>query len=227
MKQNLNPMMDQPIVDKKVLHWMRYIQRPLSGDLGILERESYQNRVPIIPHETVVFLQFLLTMHQPKYILEIGTAVGFSSSLFANYLQEGGCVTTIERNPKMIQKAKETYQQLNNQHQINLLEGDAVDHLDQLPAERFDFIFMDSAKAKYIEFLPKCLRVMKATGILVIDDIFQGGTVFDPETEISRRNRSIHRKLNQLLETVNFDPTLIISAVPLGDGLLLIQKNNK
>lgn len=221
-----NEMMHRPIVKEELVNFMRTKQKQLPGELGAIEAEANQEGVPVIPHETVVFLQFLMGQLKPKNILEIGAAIGFSSSLMACSIAEDGHVTTIDRFDVMIEKAKKTYQRLGLEKKVTLLEGQASDILPELSGP-YDFIFMDSAKAKYIEFLPECLRLLKKGGVLMVDDVFQAGTILDPIEEIPRKNRSIHRKLNQFLDVVMTHPDLSSSLVPLGDGLILITKEKE
>lgn len=216
-------MMRRPIVKQEIVDFMRSKQKQLPGKIGEIERVANQKGVPIIPHETVVFLQFLLGQIQPKNILEIGAAIGFSSSLMAQTIGNGGHVTTIDRFDVMIEKAKSTYKQLDLEQQVTLLEGQAADILPTL-TKSYDFIFMDSAKSKYIEFLPECLRLIKTKGVIMIDDVFQAGTILQPIEEIHRSQRAIHRKLNELMDTVLTHPDLTSTLVPLGDGILLITK---
>lgn len=218
-----NLMMSMPVVKEEIVKFMRESQKPLSGDLGRLQRQANEDGVPIIPHETVVFMQFLLGQLKPTTILEIGTAIGFSASLMTKYLPEDGHITTIDRFDVMIKKAKANFEKLGLEKQVTLLEGQAADILPTLEGP-YDFIFMDSAKSKYIEFLPECLRVLKVGGVLMIDDVLQGGTILQPIEEIHRSQRAIHRKLNELFETVMTHPDLTVSLVPLGDGVLLITK---
>lgn len=222
----LNEMMHRPIVMQKVVDFMRNEQLRFEGGLGDLEDYANERGIPVIPHETAKFIDFLTATIQPKYILEIGTAIGFSASLMAQHLQTDGHLTTIDRYPKMYERAKENFKKLGLDDRITLIEGDAADVLPTLEGE-YDLIFMDSAKAKYIEFYPECMRLLRQGGILIIDDIFQGGTVLDGETEIPKRVRKIHRKLNELFETVLQDPQHRSTLVPLGDGLLMVRKEAK
>lgn len=163
---------------------------------------------------------------KPKNILEIGTAIGFSSSLMAQYVGEEGHVTTIDRFDVMIRKAKATYERLGLEEKVTLLEGQAAEILPTLTGP-YDFIFMDSAKSKYIEFLPECLRLLRVGGVLMVDDVFQAGTILDPIEEIPRSQRTIHRKLNQFLDTVMTHPDLTSTLLPLGDGVIMITKNKE
>ena len=218
-----NEMMHRPVVKPELVSYLREKQKQVPGELGQIQKEANERGVPIIPHETVVFMQFLLGQIKPKNILEIGTAIGFSSSLMAQYAAEDAHVTTIDRFDVMIRNAKETYKRLGNEEQITLLEGQASDIFPTLTGP-YDFIFMDSAKSKYIEFLPECLRLLKKGGVLMVDDIFQAGTVLDPIEEIPRSQRTIHRKLKRFLKVINTHPDLTTSLVPLGDGVALITK---
>lgn len=218
-----NEMMHRPVVKEELLDFMRTKQKQLTGELGRVEEEAHAAEVPIIPHETVVFLQFLLGQIKPKEVLEIGAAIGFSSSLMAQVIGKEGHVTTIDRFDVMIRKAKATYERLEMTDRVTLLEGQAADILPTLTGP-YDFIFMDSAKSKYIEFLPECLRVLKKGGVLMVDDIFQGGTILLSDEEIPRGKRAIHRKLNEFLRVVMEHPDLTSTLLPLGDGVILITK---
>lgn len=219
-----NEMMYRPIINEDILHYLRTEQKQLTGSLGELEELAHENGVPVIPHETVVFLQFLLKQKQPKNVLEIGTAIGFSASLMAETLDEDAKITTIDRFPVMIEKAKKNFEKLGLTEQVTLLEGDAADLLSSLEGP-YDFIFMDSAKSKYITFLPECLRLLSDDGVLMVDDVFQAGTVLQPIEEIPRKNRSIHRHLNEFLEEITKSSELTSTLLPLGDGVALISKN--
>ncbi|MGX7030873.1 O-methyltransferase [Vagococcus zengguangii] len=221
-----NPMMHRPVVKQEIVDFMRNRQKQLTGPLREIQRVANENDVPIIPHETVVFLQFLLKQLKPKEILEIGAAIGFSSSLMSEYVVEGGHVTTIDRFDVMIRKARANYKALGLEDKITLLEGDAKDILPTLD-KKYDFIFMDSAKSKYIEFLPYLLDCLEVGGVIMIDDVLQAGTILQPIEEIPRNQRTIYRKLNLLFDTVLEHPDLTSSLIPLGDGVLLITKDKE
>lgn len=221
-----NEMMHRPVVKEELLDFMRTQQKKLPGELGKLEEEAHVAEVPVIPHETVVFLKFLLGQLQPERILEIGAAIGFSSSIMATTIGENAHVTTIDRFDVMIEKAKKNYERLGLTDKVTLLEGQAADILPELSGP-YDFIFMDSAKSKYIEFLPECLRLLRKGGVLMVDDIFQGGTILLPDEEIPRGKRAIHRKLNEFLRVVMDHPDLTSTILPLGDGVILMTKESE
>ena len=219
-----NEMMDQPVIDKEVRDYLRTAQKQLDGTLGEIEQWANERRVPIIPHETVTFFKWLLPLLQPREILEIGTAIGFSAGLMVQSSPVNCHVKTIERNPDMIEKARINFKKMNIEDNVTLLEGQASDWLEKLEDESIDFIFMDSAKAKYYDFFPHCYRLLKQGGVLAIDDVLQGGTILDDDSDVPRRRRKIHRKLNAFLDIVLDHPAFDSSIIPLGDGLLLITK---
>lgn len=219
-----NEMMHRPVLKDEILELIRNRQKQMDGALGEIQQEAYVNDVPIIPNETASFLKFFLKQIKAKEILEIGTAIGFSASLMAQTMGKDGHVTTIDRFDVMIRKAKVTFEKLGLTEQVTLLEGDAKDILPTLNRS-FDFIFMDSAKSKYIEFLPECLRVLKKDGVIMIDDVFQAGTIMHDIKDVPKSQRTIYRKLNKLYDTVLSHPDLTVTILPLGDGVLMISKD--
>lgn len=219
-----NEMMDRPIIQADVLHYLRTKQRIFSGLVGELEQFANERRMPVIPHETAVFLDFLLGQIKPKAVLEIGTAIGFSALLMANHLSDNGFLHTIDRFDVMIDAATKNFARSNKKEKITLFQGDAKDILPTLNEQYYDVIFMDSAKAKYYEFLPHCLRVLKKGGLLIVDDVFQAGTIFHDEADIPKRARKIHRELNKFMTLINNHSSLKTTSLPLGDGIVIIEK---
>ncbi|WP_326716893.1 O-methyltransferase [Vagococcus jeotgali] len=219
-----NEMMHRSVLSDDILTLVRKRQPGMTGMLGEVQKEATESGVPIIPNETATFLNFFLKQIKAKNVLEIGTAVGFSASLMVEAMGEGSHVTTIDRFDVMIRKAKLTFEKMGISEQVTLLEGDAKDVLSTLTGP-YDFIFMDSAKSKYIEFLPDCLRLIKKGGSVMLDDVFQAGTVMHDIQDIPRNQRTIYRKLNLLYDTVLNHPDLTVTILPLGDGVLLISKD--
>lgn len=223
--QKRNEMMDRSVINEDVRQYLRTDQKQLTGFLKELQDEATEKRNPVIPHETVTFFIWLLGQLKPTEILEVGTAIGFSASVFAEHTDAN--IQTIERNPTMIKKAKDTFEKQGLTDRVTILEGQAADWLEELPENSIDFIFMDSAKAKYYDFFPDCMRILKKGGVLAVDDVLQGGTILNPTEEIPKRVRKIHKKLNQFLALVMDHPALTTSIIPVGDGLLLITKEEK
>ena len=214
--------MRRPVVKEEIVEFLRQRQKQVSGSLKELENFARKENIPIIPHETVAYFRFLMEIIQPKNILEIGTAIGFSALLMAQHAPNAK-ITTIDRNPEMIGFAKENFAKFDSRKQITLLEGDAVDILSTL-TETYDFVFMDSAKSKYIVFLPEILKHLDVGGVVVLDDVFQGGDIAKDIMEVRRGQRTIYRGLQILFDATLDNPGLTASLVPLGDGILMLRK---
>ncbi|HFR3342812.1 TPA: O-methyltransferase [Streptococcus suis] len=222
--ENANHNMRRPVVKEEIVDFMRTRQAQNRGFLKELEVFAQKENIPIIPHETVAFFRLLLQTLQPQNILEIGTAIGFSALLMAEN-SPNAQITTIDRNEEMIGLAKENFAKYDSRKQISLLEGEAMELLPTLADDQYDFVFMDSAKSKYIIFLPEVLKKVKLGGIIVIDDIFQGGDVAKDIMEVRRGQRTIYKGLQKLFNATLDNPDLTASLVSLSDGLLMLRKN--
>ena len=223
--KNANHNMRRPVVKEEIVSFMRERQAPVTDALKELEEFARRENIPIIPHETVAFFRLFLQTMQPKAIIEIGTAIGFSALLMAEQVPDAK-IMTIDRNEEMIGFAKENFARFDQRKQITLLEGDAVDLLEHIE-QRFDLIFMDSAKSKYIVFLPEVLKRLEVGGVVILDDIFQGGDVARDIMEVRRGQRTIYRGLQRLFDATLDHPGLTASLIPLGDGILMIRKNEE
>ncbi|MGT2948734.1 O-methyltransferase [Streptococcus devriesei] len=223
--KNANRNMRRPVVKEEVVRFMREHQAQNTGFLKKLEDFAQSENIPIIPPETSAYFRLLMQVLQPKKILEIGTAIGFSALLMAENAPSAG-ITTIDRNPEMIALAKDNFANYDSRRQIRLIEGEASDILAELD-ETYDFVFMDSAKSKYIVFLPAVLEHLAVGGLVVLDDVFQGGDVTKPIEDIHRSQRAIYRGLQKLFDATLTNPDLTASLLPIGDGLLMIRKNTK
>ncbi|MDG3131786.1 O-methyltransferase [Streptococcus suis] len=223
--KNANHNMRRPVVKEEIVAFMRTRQTQNLGFLRDLEEFAHRENIPIIPHETVSFFRLLMQTIQPKNILEVGTAIGFSALLMAEN-SPYSTITTIDRNEEMIELAKENFSKFDVRNQISLLEGEAMDILPNLEDNTYDFVFMDSAKSKYIVFLPEVLKKVKVGGLIILDDIFQGGDVTKDITEIRRGQRAIYKGLQRLFSATLANPHLTASIVPMSDGLLMLRKNS-
>mgnify|MGYP002595081650 CR=1 FL=1 len=164
------------IVDERLVTYINSLDRGNTPVLDEIEKEALRDFVPIIRKEMQSFLKLLLAMQKPMRILEVGTAVGFSAVLMAEYAPKGCQIVTIENYEKRIPIAKANFERAGKKEQITLLEGDATEILPQLEGQ-FDMIFMDAAKGQYINFMPQVLRLLKTGGVLVSDNVLQDGDI--------------------------------------------------
>ncbi len=181
-----------------------------------LEKEARETNVPVIRRPEQSALKVCLEMKKPRTVLEIGTAIGFSSVFICTY--SDASVTTIENYEKRIPVAKENFRRSGFEERITLLEGDAGAVLKTL-TEPYDMIFMDAAKGQYITWLPDVLRLLNPGGILLSDNLLQEEEMLESHFLVERRNRTIHKRMREYLEELNRNPLLTTTIIPLGDGL--------
>lgn len=153
------------IVQERMAVYINSLDTGNGPFLDTLQRQALQDEVPIIRQDMQSFLKVLLAVHQPKKILEVGTAVGFSAHLMADHTSEECQITTIEKYEKRIPAAKENFKKAGRENRITLLEGDALEIMKGLN-ESYDMIFMDAAKGQYIHFLPDALRLLRTAACL-------------------------------------------------------------
>ena len=201
--------------------------------LDNLEAEANRDNVPIIRKSMQRFLKLMLELKKPKNILEVGTAVGFSAILMAQYSQSDCHITTIEKYEKRIPVAKENFLKSGFNDKITLIEGDAKDILNELLenenvddkfAGRYDMIFMDAAKGQYINFLPNAVKLLKKGGVLITDNVLQDDTVIQSKFTVVRRDRTIHKRMREYIRALMQSDELTTDILQLGDGISVSVK---
>ena len=211
------------VVDERLVTYINSLDSGNTAILDTIEREALDSYVPIIRKEMQSFLKLLLAMHKPKRILEVGTAVGFSAILMAEYSPAGCEIVTIENYEKRIPIARENFVRAGKEKQITLIEGDATEVLKTLD-EPFDLIFMDAAKGQYINFMPDILRLLKKDGVLVSDNVLQDGDIIESHFVVTRRNRTIHKRMREYLYELTHREDLVTAVLPIGDGITVSTK---
>ena len=211
------------IVDERLVTYINSLDKGNAAVLDQIEREALESYVPIIRKDMQSFLKLLLTVQKPMRILEVGTAVGFSAILMAEYAPEGCKIVTIENYDKRIPIAKQNFERAGKSDQITLLEGDATEVLKTLE-EPFDMIFMDAAKGQYINFMSDVLRLLKKDGVLVSDNVLQDGDIIESHFIVERRNRTIYKRMREYLYELTHRDDLVTSVLPVGDGITVSVK---
>ena len=206
------------IVDERIITFINSLDTKNSEILEDIEREALADNVPIIRREMQSFLKVLLMVKKPMRVLEVGTAVGFSALLMSEYVPEECAITTIENYEKRIPIARQNFVRAGKEKKITLLEGDAMDVLKTLEGP-YDFIFMDAAKGQYIHFMPDILRLLGPEGTLVSDNVLQDGDIIESRFAVTRRNRTIHKRMREYLYELTHDEHLVTAVLPIGDGV--------
>ncbi|MDF2538280.1 MAG: hypothetical protein K0S76_1301 [Herbinix sp.] len=216
------------IIDERITAYINSLEKELTSELLSLEKVALENHVPIIKKETQGVLRFLLRLQQPKNILEVGTAIGFSALFMSEYTAENCRITTIEKVPMRLVEAVKNFsdETFPRRDKITLREGEALDVLKELVKEekQYEFIFLDAAKAQYMNFLPELMKLLLPGGMLVTDNVLQDGTVINSRYSITRRDRTIHTRMREYLYTITHSEELETVILPVGDGIAISHR---
>ncbi|MGN0435303.1 MAG: O-methyltransferase [Wujia sp.] len=208
---------------ERITSYIRSLIHDEAGYLGEIYNEAKADNVPVIRPEAREFMRTQLLLTKPENILEIGTAVGYSA-LFMSSVVRQAAITTMELDKERIKIAKSNIRKAGKEKQINVLEGDANDLLKTLPDTCYDFIFVDAAKAQYINYLPEIKRVAAKGAVIITDNVLQEGDVLESHFLVEKRNRTIHDRMRDYLYAICNDEELVTSVMAIGDGMSLSIK---
>lgn len=189
----------------------------------LLEMKKYAryNWIPIILDDSLEFIKEILIKQEPKKILEIGTAIGYSSAIFSEYLKSGGKIDTLEISHKAVLIAKANHKMLGVDDKINVIEGDALEILPTLN-EKYDVIFIDGPKSHYIQYLPYCLELLNEKGVIIADNVIYKGMVLGDYND--HKQRTAVTKLREFIDKVENDESLESHLYDIGDGVMIIRR---
>lgn len=184
-------------------------------DEDFLDLKNYgnDNNIPIMKLETKEFLKQLVIIQKPKNILEIGTAIGYSSLLFSKYTDAS--ITTIEKSKKMYEIAKSNFKKYKKD--INIINMDAKKALNNIN-QGFDFVFIDANKSQYEYYFNKALSLLNKNGIIVCDNILFRGQITN-DNIVNKRDITIVKNLRKFLSHITNLDDYVTSIIPIGDGI--------
>lgn len=190
-------------------------------DDDILKLKEYakENDVPIVRDETRDFLRFIMGIKKPASILEIGTAIAYSTLIMHRACNDAHIVT-IEDFERRIIIAKENIDKYFDKSKIDLVESDAGLYLkENSNSEMFDFVFLDAAKGQYINWIDDIKKLMTKKAILMADNIFKDGEILESKFLIKKRDRTIHKRMREFLKCITNDKDLDTYIFDIGDGI--------
>jgi len=194
-----------------------------------LEMKAYADvkDVPIIKDDGLETMLQFLRLKKPKRLLEIGSAIAYSSIMLARHI-EGIEIVTIERDEATYFKACENIKKAGFEDQIKIFHADALDFdVANLGVEPFDVIFIDAAKSAYQRFFEKYEAFLAEDGLIISDNLLFHGHVFKTKQELSKNLGDLVRKLNTyskwLADHEGYD-TLFL---PLGDGMAFSYRRSE
>lgn len=188
------------------------------NDPLIKEMEDYakENSVPILSYHASIFLRQLIAVKQPSRVLEIGTAIAYSSITIAKYLPEDSIIDTIEINPENVALAENYIIRSGLNKKINLIEGDALKVIPNLNYQ-YDLIYLDADKNVYRDAFEKSLPKLKEGGIVVVDNLLWHG--WAAADEVPKKYKNSTKNIREFNEYFMALPGFLTSILSVGDGI--------
>lgn len=189
-------------------------------ELKKVKEKALENHIPILMDDTLEKIEEILQEEKPKRILEIGTAVGYSASMFAKSTSEDCIIDTIEIDEERAKEAKENIKKIGVSERINIMVGNAVDILPTL-TNTYDIVFIDAAKGKYPIFLENAIRLIKDGGIILADNILYKGYVMSDYN--AHKQRTAVRYLREYIKEITENDKCESEILEIGDGLAITK----
>ena len=208
-------------LNKNIIDYAREFSTKPTQLLQDLERETqYKILMPrmLSGHLMGSMLQFISSIKQPKYILEIGTYTGYSALCLAQGLQENGHLHTIEINEELKDFASKYFKKSKLNEKITLHIGNALDVIPKIDI-LFDIIFIDADKKNYCAYYDLAIQKLNKGGLLLIDNVLWSGKVLSKPKKNDIETIEI-QKLNQKITSDERVKNMIL---PLRDGLMICE----
>ena len=214
--------------NKRQSEYLRSLEKYEDPLLEELRKYACEHDVPIVRRETESFLRTMVVMNKPGRILEIGTAIAYSTIVMAQAAGPDAHTDTIESYEKRWAPAETNVRRAGLEDRISLMHGDAGVILKELVSscKSYDLIFLDAAKGQYLIWLPDIMKLMHEGSVLISDNVLQENTVMESRFTVERRDRTTHSRMREFLYTIKNHAELETSVLPLGDGVSISVKKS-
>jgi predicted O-methyltransferase YrrM len=204
------------ILEEQVERYLDGLRPERSGPMAEMEALAEREGIPIVHWEAGRFLATLCRALDPV-VLEVGTAIGYSTLHMAEQLREGR-VVTLERDPGRAAQARDFLGRAGVAERVELVEGDALETLPRLEGT-FDLLFVDASKGEYARYVELADSKLSERAVLVVDNLLMSGEVAlseDAPTQWRDASLAAARELNVELTTGS---RWVGSVLPVGDGI--------
>jgi len=189
-----------------------------------MESVALEETIPVVTPAVGHFLQLMVKMTGAKCIMEIGTAIGYSTVYLARGAAEtGGRVFTLDMNRGRLNRAKEYLKKAGLTHLVDFSCENVLHRLPKL-TEKYDLIFVDAAKGEYLDYLDLIAPLISPGGVLVADNVLFRGWVV-PGSVFDRKYDRMVGCMRDFLQRLACLPEFEVSVLPFGDGIALARKN--
>jgi predicted O-methyltransferase YrrM len=206
------------IRDHRVQSYLERLRPERDALLGEMEALARLERVPIVEWETGRLLATLVAALRPRRVLEVGTAIGYSTLHMARELGPDGRIVTLERDPERIAQALDFWTRGGVADRIELVAGDALASLERLSGP-FDLVFLDAAKTEIGAYLERLDGRLAPHAMLVVDNLLMSGEAALPEGLDTSWGEASLRAARRTTKALMESPEWLFSLLPVGDGV--------
>jgi predicted O-methyltransferase YrrM len=206
------------IRDPRVQTYLEALRPERDPVLAEMEELAGSERIPIVEWETGRLLATLVAAKRPRRVLEVGTAIGYSTIHMARGLAPGARIVTLERDPKRIAQARQFWSRADVADRIELVEGDALESIGALDGP-FDLVFLDAGKTEIDAYLERLDGRLADGALLVVDNLLMSGEAALPEGLDTSWSESSLRAARQTTRALMQSPEWLFSLLPVGDGV--------
>jgi predicted O-methyltransferase YrrM len=214
----------QRFVDAPLVEYLAGLSRPPHPHLAVVEREGRDAGLPIVYPDTGALLHGLTRLVGARRVLEIGTAIGYSTLWMATALPSEGLLISLERDAARAVRAREHAAAAGVAQRVNVMIGDAARFLHKV-AGPFDLIFQDGDKAGYDPMLDRLAALLRPGGVLVTDNVLWSGAVVPGMTPLEPREPDDTNAIAAYNRRLAGDSRFFTVWLPVGDGVAVSVKS--
>jgi predicted O-methyltransferase YrrM len=208
------------IVPDTVEWYLGSLNRLDDAILQEVARKGEAMQLPLIDAEVGALLRVLTTAVGAKRILEIGTAIGYSTLWLAGALRDDGMLLTVEMDVERARVAREHFRRADLAERINVIIGDAERMIAKVSGP-FDVIFQDGDKKQYGPMLDRLVALLRPGGLLITDNVLWDGEVVPGFTTSPKRDPEETQAIVEYNDRLAGHPELMTTFVPLRDGVAI------
>lgn len=187
-----------------------------------LEEYAVINKIPIMQKDGILYLCNYIKENNIKNILEIGSAIGYSSIMMAN-VNNDIKITTIEKDKDRYEIAVSNIKKYHKEEQINIIYKDAT---EIETTDKFDLIFIDAAKGKNTFFFNKFKDNLNNNGTIITDNLSFHGLVEDENLVKTKNQKGIVKKIKDYISFLDNNTEFNTTYIPVGDTIAISKRND-
>ena len=212
--------MSEKLISRQVQEYLGSLVPPRPAEMQAMELYAKEEGFPIIGPVAGYLCYQLARMIDARYVFELGSGFGYSTAWFAQGVKEngGGTVHHVVWAEKLSQKAQHHLAALGYQEVVQYHISEAIQKLKEVPGP-FDMIFNDIDKHAYPDSLPVIKNKLRPGGVLIVDNMFWGGSIFDKLDQSPDTNG-----IREFTRQITGDPDWVVTLVPIRDGLAVAYK---